>query len=240
MRRLANAAFGFCLALVAVASMLAGASQAMAGDTRVTLASGAFTVPIESMREARFSGVVLQRYDFSCGSAATATLLTYHYDRPISEKEVFVAMWNAGDQGEIRKKGFSLLDIKKFLASRGLPSDGFRVGLDKLAEVGVPVIALISLNGYRHFVVVKGIRGDSVLVGDPAIGLKVWSREQFEAMWNGIAFAIRAEPELAKANFNRAEDWKVQEKAPVGSVLARDSIGTRLDIGLPVLGGGQF
>ncbi|MEX0921960.1 MAG: C39 family peptidase [Rhodovibrionaceae bacterium] len=227
-------------AVFAAAVLCLQATPSEAGETRVTVGGGSFNVPVQSMREARFSRIVLQRYDFSCGSAALATLLSYHYDRPVSEREVFFEMWKAGDQEAIRTKGFSLLDIKKYLASLGLPSDGFRVGLDKIAEVGVPIIALIDLNGYRHFVVVKGIRGNSVLVGDPAIGLKVWSIEEFEAMWNGIAFAIRSEGDLAKANFNRAEDWRVKEQAPVSSAAARDAVSAPLNLGLPIPVGEQF
>lgn len=228
-----------CAALgLAVACFYGAPSEA--GETRVTIGSSAFNVPVRSIREARFSRIVLQRYDFSCGSAAVATLLTYHYDRPVGEKEVFIEMWKAGDQAAIRTKGFSLLDIKKYLESLGLPSDGFRVGLDKIAEVGVPIIALVDLNGYRHFVVVKGIREDSVLVGDPAIGLKVWPREDFERMWNGIAFAIRSEAQLAKANFNRSEDWRVKERAPIASSVPRNSLGTPLNLGLSVPAGEQF
>lgn len=228
-------------AAFAVAALCLFAPASDAGETRITVGGGAFNVPVQSMREARFSRIVLQRYDFSCGSAAVATLLSYHYNRPVGEKEVFIEMWKAGDQDAIRTKGFSLLDIKKYLATIGLPSDGFRVGLDKIAEVGVPIIALINLNGYRHFVVVKGIRGNSVLVGDPAIGLKVWPIEDFEAMWNGIAFAIRSEGDLAKANFNRAEDWRIKERAPVTSATARDALNTHsVNLGLPIPVGEQF
>jgi uncharacterized protein len=211
-----------------------------AGEMRVTNAGGAFNVPVRSIREARFVGIVFQQYDFSCGSAALATLLTYHYNRPVSEKQVFVAMWNAGDQEAIRTKGFSLLDIKKVLEANDLPADGFRVSLDQIADVGVPVIALIDLNGYRHFVVIKGIRDNRVLVGDPAIGLKVWPRDEFEAMWNGIAFAIKAEPEIGKANFNRPEDWSVEEKAPLGTALIRNQYGTVLNIDFAIPGRGEF
>ena len=226
-----------------VYSMLALApGPAAAEEMRITMAGAAFNVPVRSIREARFIGIVFQQYDFSCGSAALATLLTYHYNRPVSEKDVFVAMWNAGDQDAIRTKGFSLLDIKKLLEANDLAADGFRVTLDQVAEVGVPVIALIDLNGYRHFVVIKGIRNNRILVGDPAIGLKVWPRDEFEAMWNGIAFAIKAEQEVGKANFNRSDEWAVEESAPLGTALIRDNVGMMLSIdsAIPLPSRGEF
>ena len=57
-----------------------GAAPARAGDVLLPGAGTLFQVPVKSMNEIRFQSVVPQRYDFSCGSAAVATLLTYHYD----------------------------------------------------------------------------------------------------------------------------------------------------------------
>ncbi|WP_449406271.1 C39 family peptidase, partial [Massilia phosphatilytica] len=88
---------------------LLGAAGAHAAD--LAIAGGArFDVPVKSMRELRFTSTTRQQYDFSCGSAALATLLTYHYGHPISETVAFKAMWDNGDQAKIRREGFSLLD----------------------------------------------------------------------------------------------------------------------------------
>src|SRR5437899_5579433 len=40
-----------------------------------------------SYRDIPFRTVVRQQFDFSCGSAALATLLTYHFERPITEQD---------------------------------------------------------------------------------------------------------------------------------------------------------
>ncbi|MET0654099.1 MAG: hypothetical protein ABWY94_00815, partial [Pseudoxanthomonas sp.] len=59
--------------------------------------SGTYTLPVTSLKEARFRTTVPQRYDFSCGSAATATLLSYQYGVPVNEEQVFVKMYTHGD-----------------------------------------------------------------------------------------------------------------------------------------------
>lgn len=41
--------------------------------------SGNYSIRLTSLKEARFKTTVAQQYDFSCGSAATATLLTFQY-----------------------------------------------------------------------------------------------------------------------------------------------------------------
>ena len=178
---------------------------------------GDYAVPVQSIEDRRFATVVRQRYDFSCGSAALATLLRYHYGGRHGEEQVFRGMWAEGDREQIRRLGFSLLDMKRFLAANGHKADGFQVTLDEVAEAGVPGIVLINLNGYRHFVVVKGVSDHEVLVGDPALGLKAMDREAFTKAWNGIYFALNESLDRGRASFNRDSQWAQFSRAPVGS-----------------------
>ena len=57
---------------------------------------------VRSLQEAKFAATIRQQYDFSCGSAALATLLTHHYQFPVSEDAVFDAMFAGGDQANHR------------------------------------------------------------------------------------------------------------------------------------------
>jgi predicted double-glycine peptidase len=180
---------------------------------------GPFNVKVTSMKEARFHTTIRQQYDFSCGSAALATLLSYHYEDQVSEGEVFKAMFENGDQAKIRTLGFSLLDIKNYLQARGYAADGFRTSLDKLAALGVPAIVLINHNGYRHFVVVKGVFADKVLIGDPTLGIRKMPRTEFESMWNGLLFLIRSKKQVANQHFNKKSEWNFLAKAPLGTAL---------------------
>jgi len=210
--------------LLAAAILLAGgATTAAAGTLDYTL-TGDFKVHVVSMREARFQTIILQKYDYSCGSAALASLLTYHYDRPTTEQDVFKSMFDTGDQEKIQKEGFSLLDMKTHLARQGLVADGYKMTLDKLEKLGVPVITLINTGGYRHFVIIKGIRGDDVVLGDPAQGVIIVDRAAFEPAWSGVVLVIRNEASKGKEHFNLAQDWRVRQKAPFGTALTRDSL----------------
>jgi predicted double-glycine peptidase len=213
-------AAGAPLALAAFAPSAAAGSIELPG-----LSGGSWSVPIRSIKEARYRAVVPQKYDFSCGSAALATLLTYHYQHPVSEEDVFVAMYERGDQKKIQRYGFSLLDIKNYLETEGYRADGVQASLAELAAVGIPAIALIKENGYSHFVVVKGIRDGEVLVGDPAKGSKVFSQATFETLWtNGILFVIRNRIPLGKQRFNPQQEWNDNPRAPLSLALNRDSL----------------
>lgn len=189
-------------------------------------AGGHYGVQVMSWRDIPFRTVVRQQYDFSCGSAAVATLLRFHYKRDVTETQAFRLMYDTGDQEKIRSVGFSMLDMKRYLESLGYRADGFRISLDRLAQMRVPAIALINRDGYRHFVVIKGVRGDRVLVGDPSRGLETHKRSEFEGWWNGIALAIRSGPgaqdDLA---FNREDDWRPWATAPTSTIGDRNRPG---------------
>lgn len=185
--------------------------------------TGMYTVHLTSVKEARYKATIHQKYDFSCGSAAVATLLTYQYGYPIDEQVAFEQMYTHGDQAKINREGFSLLDIKRFLEANGFQADGYKVPLDKLAQENLPAIVLIDEKGYHHFVVVKGMRNGRVLVGDPARGTRVLSETKFMSMWkNGLVFVIHNRRNLAV--FNSANDWKVAPGAPVSNVIDRNGL----------------
>jgi predicted double-glycine peptidase len=204
--------------------VLAAAGSASAGQIPIESAGASFNVPITTFKEMHYRRVVHQKYDYSCGSAALATLLTYHYERPTLESTALKWMFAHGDQEKIRKEGFSLLDMKRYLASIGLDGEGYRVTLDKVAQVGIPGIILVNVRGYSHFVVLKGIRGDKVLIGDPALGAKLMTREDVEKIWTGVFFTIASDVKEAKAEFNRKDDWAAQASAPLGWAMSRESL----------------
>ena len=200
------------------------------------LAGGDYRIPVTSLKQERLAGTLLQKFDFSCGSAAVATLLTHHYGVPITEREVFEQMYAQGDQRKIQREGFSLLDMKRFLASRGFQADGFEQPLDKLVEAGVPAIALVNESGYHHFVVIKGLRGDRVLIGDPAKGTRALTRKVFEAAWIGkLLFVVYNHMEIA--TFNQASDWRAAPAAPLRAGIDRSGLAR---IAVPKFGPGQF
>lgn len=200
------------------------------------VAGARFQVAAASIKEIRFRSTLRQQFDFSCGSAALATLLTYHYNHPVSERQVFEHMYLRGDQAKIRKEGFSLLDMQRFLAARGFRADGFQLPLHKLADAGLPAIVLIADKGYHHFVVIKGIDGGRILVGDPASGARAMARSAFEALWpSKLLFVVHGYP--GAASFNRLAEWRAAPAAPVAEGVRRDTLGGAT---LPKFGPGDF
>ncbi|SFT60006.1 C39 family peptidase [Halomonas saccharevitans] len=149
---------------------------------------------VQSIRERRFENLVEQRTDFSCGAASLATILKYAYGQPsVTEESVLAGMLEVSDPEVVRERGFSLLDLKSYVETLGYRGRGYEVAPQTLDEVSIPVIVLLDLEGYKHFVVMKKASGDRVYVGDPALGNRVMSRDEFMASWNSIIFAIVGE-----------------------------------------------
>lgn len=203
---------------------IAACATVQADTMELSGIGGRYAVKVTSLKEARFKATTRQQYDFSCGSAALATLLTYHYGYPVTEQSVFEEMFVRGDQEKIRREGFSLLDIKTYLSAHQFQADGFAFPLTKLLESGLPAIVLIAENGYHHFVVIKGMIDGRILIGDPSNGTRAVSRESFESTWvNKLLFVIHNKQELAK--FNDAADWQVAPRAPLTAGINHESLG---------------
>jgi uncharacterized protein len=180
----------------------------------VAIGGGAVTMTVKSFQEKKYIATLPQQYDFSCGSAALATLLTYNYGIPVSEQDVFKDMIEHGDKAIISKSGFSLLDLKNYLARRGLQSNGYRAPLEKLAAVRVPAIVLVNIRGYSHFVVLEGIRNGQVLLSDPANGMRSEPVGEFEDQWTGIFFLIVTNAAQAQKTFNEPVRWAAAPPPP--------------------------
>ncbi|WP_292979279.1 C39 family peptidase [Nitrosomonas sp.] len=207
------------------AALLAWSGDVLALDM-IGVAGGAnFSVQGKSFAERRFNTVYRQQFDFSCGSAALASLLTFHYDDTVDEQSVFVDMFKHGNQEKIKREGFSMLDMKLYLERRGYGSDGFKINLDQLYSTGSPAITIINHNGYMHFVIVKGVSKDKILLGDPAQGVKSVDRGDFEKMWgNRILFLIHGnlDPEVSYQAIQ--QEW-AGRLAPLGEAVDRTSLG---------------
>lgn len=148
---------------------------------------------IRTLRDIRNDDVVRQRWDISCGAAALSTVLTYDFSDNTPETSIVVWIFHRTNPALIRKRGgFSLLDLKHFAQARGYNAEGFSdMSMADLAAQKSWVIVPIRLKGFDHFVVVKGIVGDRVFIGDPGFGNVTMKTYRFKKIWkNGIAFIV--------------------------------------------------
>jgi predicted double-glycine peptidase len=189
-------------------------------DAEVTVDNGqkgeTVGVRLVSWRDLPFQTVKHQAYDYSCGSAAVATLVTYIYGIPTSEKDVFQEMFTHGDQNKIRHEGFSMLDMSRYLNDHGLEAKGYKITASAIENYRMPFIALVNNKGYNHFVVVKTMDHGRVLVGDPNTGNTEYTQAGFARIWNGLALIIVNHASKAREAFGNQKEWRfVRAHAPV-------------------------
>ena len=91
----------------------------------------------------------------------------------------------------VERRGFSLLDMKRFVTALGYKSGGFRAAFADLDELEHPAIVPIEYAGFKHFVVVRDVYNDHVFVADPALGNISFTRVRFEEIWDqNVLFVI--------------------------------------------------
>ena len=144
--------------------------------------------PVRSLLEMRQDRVVVQQWDLSCGAAALATVLTYQHGDPIPEREIARALIQReeylADPSRVQaRQGFSLLDLKGFVDRRGYEGIGYgNLEFQDLLDLA-PIIVPVELNGYSHFAVFRGMRGNRVLLADPAFGNRTMLAAKFRSAW---------------------------------------------------------
>jgi uncharacterized protein len=155
--------------------------------------------PVKSLLEMRRENVVVQEWDISCGAASLATILDFRFGDPVAERDIAKALvrraeYIADPTLVLARQGYSLLDLKRFVDSRGYKGIGYgKMSLEDLID-RAPVIVPIDANGYKRFVIFRGVAGNRVLLADPAWGNRTMPIEKFEAMWLDY-------PELGKVGF---------------------------------------
>jgi len=106
--------------IVTIVLLLFGSS---AGAANIGIGSGTrIDVPLKSMKELRDQNLVRQRFDYSCGAAALATILRYGFGDEVTEREILVDLFellSEDEKGLRRKEGFSLLDLQSVAKARG-------------------------------------------------------------------------------------------------------------------------
>ncbi|MFA7894809.1 C39 family peptidase [Pseudomonas putida] len=176
----------------ALAFLLCLASMGQAAQMPLSVLPGGAVVfkPIQSMRERKFADLVQQKTDFSCGAAALATILRQAYWLDVDEHQIIEGMLSHADQNLVRTQGFSMLDMKRYVESLGMRARGYRVAPETLNSVRIPVVVLMDIRGYKHFVVMQKVDRGWVYIGDPVLGHKRYRTEDFLKGWNGIIFAV--------------------------------------------------
>lgn len=151
---------------------------------------------IVGQQQAAFSlPAVRAQNDYSAGSAALASILLSR-GAAVNEDHVMNNLLRFGEADKIvERRGFSLLDMKKYLQAIGLQAAGFdSVTLDDLPELFADksrqTIATATLFGFKQFVVLTGIDSQYVYVASPYFGNLAIAHAEWQSSWEQIVFVV--------------------------------------------------
>ncbi len=122
---------------------------------------------------------VLQLSSTECGIASLAMVCAY-YGLQISLDELRKHCGTSRDG--VRATG--LIQAAERL---GLQAEAYRVELDEITALTIPVIAFWRFN---HFVVIKKVRRNKVYLNDPATGACVVGLDEFDKCFTGIILVL--------------------------------------------------
>lgn len=140
--------------------------------------------------------VVRQSWELSCGAAALATLLTYHFGDPVGEQEVIDGLLQYTTRARVEeRKGFSFLDLKRYVESRGYLAEGYAdLFIEDLASFA-PVIVPIKAGENHHFVVFRSAAGGYLSIADPAVGNRQIAVAEFAEIWVHRVVLVVTDPD---------------------------------------------
>jgi hypothetical protein len=162
---------------------------------------------VKSYVELKEQNVVMQTTDYSCGAACLATVMTYYWGHPTTEDEILDDLIRVIELDELVdriKNGLAIGDLKKLAVYHGYRAAlGTLPSVDKLAEVKVPVIVVIKIDDFTHFVVVRKVIGGYVYLADPIRGNLRMTTTDFSEQWVGRGFLVVLDPVLNQSTHNK-------------------------------------
>lgn len=124
--------------------------------------------------------VVLQMEATECGAASLAMVLAYY--------GMWIPLEKLRQDCGVNRDGSKAGNVLKASRKLGFEAAGYRIVVEQLREEDYPLIIHWEFN---HFVVLEGIRGDTVYLNDPAMGRRTVTWQDFRGSYTGIALEIR-------------------------------------------------
>ncbi|MEQ1487672.1 MAG: C39 family peptidase [Methylotenera sp.] len=147
-----------------------------AQSAQLTTLSTNGEVATKSWKTMRDAHVVKQNFDYSCGAASLATILNEFYGLSLTEKQILMDMNKQDYMANFE-------DMARVTNSYGFKAGGIALGYEQLAKLTVPVVVYLRYKNQDHFSVLRGISEMHVQLADPSWGNRIFSKEQFLAMW---------------------------------------------------------
>ncbi|MFN6453064.1 MAG: peptidase domain-containing ABC transporter [Nostoc sp. EfeVER01] len=112
------------------------------------------------------------------------------------------------DVANVDRNGSSLRGLAAAAESIGFSTRPVKASLDKLAQQSLP--AIVHWEG-QHYIVVYEVKGDRIIVGDPAIGQRTLTHTEFTAGWTGYTLLLQPTALLRETKEANTAFWQFFE-----------------------------
>ena len=129
---------------------------------------------------------ILQMEATECGAASLSMILS-HYN-------LWLPLEKLRQECGVNRDGSKASCVIRAARNRGCDANGYRWTADRLKEL--MEFPLIIHWEFNHFVVLEGIKGDTVYLNDPAMGRRTVKWNEFRTSYTGVhgrGFARRPE-----------------------------------------------
>ena len=123
---------------------------------------------------------ILQMEATECGAASLSMILS-HY-------KLWLPLEKLRQECGVNRDGSKASCVIRAARNRGCDANGYRWNADRLKEVGA--YPLIIHWEFNHFVVLEGIKGDTVYLNDPAMGRRTVKWDEFRTSYTGVALHV--------------------------------------------------
>lgn len=134
--------------------------------------------------------VVMQMEATECGAASLAMILAY-YKRWIPLEKL------RNDCG-VSRDGSKASNVLKAARKHGCEAHGYKLPADRLLEQDISFPLIIHWE-FNHFVVLEGIKGETVYLNDPAMGRRTVKWSDFRTSYTGISLYIKPGKDFQKS-----------------------------------------
>ncbi len=123
---------------------------------------------------------ILQMEATECGAASLSMILS-HYG-------LWLPLEKLRQECGVNRDGSKASCVIRAARNRGCTANGYRWNADRLKEV--MAFPLIIHWEFNHFVVLEGIKGDTVYLNDPAMGRRTVKWADFRTSYTGVALHV--------------------------------------------------
>jgi ATP-binding cassette, subfamily B, bacterial CvaB/MchF/RaxB len=135
---------------------------------------------------------ILQTESSECGLACLAMVCNYYGNH--------INLFDLRQNYSISIKGSTLEDLVKISSKLNLSTRALRIELEEIQYLRLPCILHINMD---HFIVLKEIKKNKIIVIDPAIGQRAYTYAEFSEIFTGIVLEL-----WPTSNFETKENVK--------------------------------